>query len=95
MKKEFKATDLIQNNLKTATIILGIILLALLITDTYYNEKQVDLRLFNISSADFNNILNISMGFTDIKICELKSGNCVIILKEEIKKIINIRDGNK
>lgn len=91
MKKEVKAIELLPNSWRTATIILGTMVFVLLVygcIDKIQNNKEVNLGKFNLSESNFNNMLNLSMGKVDLKICEFKSSNCVVIVKDRVKKLL-------
>ena len=97
MKKEVKAIELLPNSWRTAAIILGTILVVLLVyssIDKIQNHKEISLGKFNISNSNFNTLLNLSMGKVDLKICELNSKNCVVILKEQVKKQLEKLNAN-
>jgi len=78
-----------QNKWITATILLMVILLALIVTDLTYKEKckeeQINFKVLNISEGNLRNFINVSNGKSQISICDIKTGMCVILGAEVIK----------
>ena len=77
MKKKIKNKS---NNWKTASIILGIICLTLIIINGIASSNEVDFGAFKISKENINNFAKVMLdnNKTEIRICSLETNECVM-----------------